>query len=94
MRKIMTAALVGAALAGAAGAAIAQPAVVVEERWGHWDPAWGVAPPAPPRVWNHYWRHHEDRWYGHVHNCMVRFTTYDPRRDMYRVHRRWVRCRD
>jgi len=29
-----------------------------------------------------------------MHQCMVRFKTYDPYRDMYRIHKRWVACRD
>ncbi|RAK60457.1 hypothetical protein DJ021_11895 [Phenylobacterium hankyongense] len=91
MRKLITAALAAAAFAGAAGVATAQPVVV--ERYGHWDHAWGVVPPPPPRAMRH-WRGHEAAWYGHVHNCMVRSHYYDPRRDMYREGRRWVPCND
>ncbi len=91
MRKIITAALAAASLIGTAGAASGQ--TVVVERYGRWEPAWGVAPPAPNHRWRH-WRGHEANWYGHVHNCMTRYTTYDARRDMYRVHKRWVACRD
>lgn len=93
MRKLLMAGLAAAMLAGTAGVASAQ--TVVVERWGHWDPTWGVAPPPPPpRVV--YWRHHEhDRdWYGHVHHCMVTYHRYDPRRDMYYEGSRWVPCRD
>jgi hypothetical protein len=88
MRKLILAALAGATLVGA-GAASAQ---VVVERYGHWDPAWGAAPPPPPaRVT--YWRHHrhENEWYEHVHNCMTH-ERYDARRDMYFEHRHWVAC--
>jgi len=91
MRRILTAALAGAALLSAAGAASAQ--TVVVERYGHWDPTWGAEPGPPPRAVG-YWRHHREDWYGHVHNCMVRFHYYDARRDMYREGRRWVRCHD
>jgi hypothetical protein len=92
MRKMMTASLAALMLAGA-GMASAQ-TVVVHERWGHWDPTWGADPGPPPhRYWRH-WRGHEADWYGHVHNCMVKFQRYDPRRDMYYEGHRWVPCRD
>ena len=91
MRKLLFAGLAAATLIGSAGASIAQPVVV--ERYGHWDNAWGAPPPPPMHSWRH-WRGHEDRWYGHVHNCMVRYHGYDPHRDMYREGRRWVRCID
>jgi hypothetical protein len=97
MRKILFAGLAAAALMG--GAAVsstagAQPTVVVEERYGRWDPAWGVTPPPPLPAWS-YWRgEHEREWYGHVHNCMVRYQRYDPARDMYYEGHRWVSCRD
>lgn len=87
MRKLITAGLAVAALAGAASVATAQPVVV--ERYGHWDNAWGAAPPPPHR----HWHGRPADWYGHVHTCMTRYTTYDPHRDMYRVHNRWVACR-
>jgi hypothetical protein len=88
MKKLISA---GLAAAGAAGAACAQPVVV--ERYGHWERTWGDAPPPPPaRV--AYWRHHRADWYGHVHNCMVRYHGYDARRDMYMEGHRWARCRD
>jgi hypothetical protein len=92
MRKIMFAGLAVAALLGASGAASARQ-VVVEERYGHWDPAWGVAPPAPHHSW-HRWHGRESAWYGHVHNCLVRYHTYDAHRDMYREGHRWVACND
>ncbi|HEX4708859.1 hypothetical protein [Phenylobacterium sp.] len=91
MRKLMFAGLVAATLVGAAGASSAQPVVV--ERYGRWEPAWGAAPPPPLHSWRH-WRGHEGDWYGHVHNCMVRYHGYDPHRDMYREGRRWVMCHD
>ena len=91
MRKLLFAGLAAATLIGAAGASAAQPVVV--ERYGHWDRGWGDPPPPPMHSW-HRWRGHEARWYGHVHNCMVRYSTYDARRDMYRHGRRWVRCVD
>lgn len=96
MRKLLFAGLAAAALAG--GVAVSSTAgaqtVVVEERYGHWDPAWGVVPPPPLPAWA-YWRgEHEHEWYGHVHNCMVRYKGYDPRRDMYYEGHRWVSCRD
>jgi hypothetical protein len=95
MRKLLTAGLALAAGVGASSitfeAANAQPVVV--ERYGHWDDTWGRAPPPPLRRW-HNWRGHETNWYGHVHNCMVRYHGYDARRDMYREGRRWVACRD
>ena len=94
MRKLMFAGLAAATLMGAAGAASvssAQPVVV--ERYGHWDNTWGHAPPPPLHKW-HRWRGHEADWYGHVHNCMVRYHGYDARRDMYREGRRWVACTD
>jgi opacity protein-like surface antigen len=90
MRKLLFAALAAATLAGAAGAASAQPVVV--ERYGHWDSAWGVAPPPPRAAWRR-WRGHEHEWYGHVHTCMVH-PGYDARRDMWRDGHRWVACVD
>jgi opacity protein-like surface antigen len=91
MRKLLFATLAAAALMGAAaGSATAQPVVV--ERYGHWDPAWGAAPPPPMHRW-HRWRGHEAEWYGHVHTCMVH-KGYDPHRDMYREGHRWVSCAD
>jgi hypothetical protein len=90
MRKLLFAGLAAASLLGAASASSAQ---VVVERYGHWDPAWGAAPPAPMHRW-HRWRGHEGEWYGHVHNCMVKFHGYDPRRDAYLEGRRWVPCSD
>jgi hypothetical protein len=91
MRKLILAGLTAALLAGASGAAaIAQPV----ERWGHWDPAWGAAPPPPSRALMRRWRGRETGWYDHVHGCMARYHAYDPRRDMYREGRRWVACRD
>ena len=92
MRKLITAAILAASLAGVAGAASAQ-GVVVVERYGHWDPAWGSAPPAPHAGWRR-WRGHETGWYNHVHSCSVRYRFYDARRDMYRTGHRWVACRD
>lgn len=51
MRKLLFATLAAAALMGAAaGSATAQPVVV--ERYGHWDPAWGAAPPPPMHRWH------------------------------------------
>jgi len=97
MRKLFFAGLAAAtAVTGAAAsfATVAQAQqVVVEERYGHWDPAWGVAPPPPMHRW-HRWHRHEGEWYGHVHNCMVRYGHYDARRDMYMEGHRWVACRD
>ena len=95
MRKLLFAGLAAATLMGGAAVtatATAQPVVV--ERYGHWDPAWGAQPPPPMRTW-HAWRgDHERVWYEHVHNCMVRYHGYNPHRDMYYEHRRWVRCSD
>jgi len=91
MRKLIFAGLAAALFAGAAGASSAQPVLV--ERYGHWEPAWGAAPPPPSHRWHH-WRGHEADWYGHVHNCMVRYHGYDAHRDMYREGRRWVMCHD
>jgi hypothetical protein len=97
MRKFMIAGLAAAMAAGTGAAAIAtstsaQPVVV--ERYGHWDPAWGVVPPAPMHRWRHWRGDREHAWYGHVHNCMTRYSGYDARRDMYLEGRRWVSCRD
>jgi hypothetical protein len=99
MRNLMFAGLAIAALAGSgatavATAAAAQPTIVVQERYGHWDPAWGVVPPAPSHRWRHWRGEREHAWYGHVHNCVVRYHTYDARRDMYLEGRRWVSCHD
>lgn len=91
MRRMLMAGLAAAMLAGSAGVAGAQ--TVVVERWGHWDPAWGADPGPPPRVVARHWRHRENHWYEHVHRCMVH-ERYNPRRDMYFEHRRWVTCRD
>ena len=91
MRKLLMAGVAAALLAGSAGAAGAQ--TVVVERWGHWEPTWGVQPPPPPRRVG-YWRHHERDWYGHVRHCSVTYHRYDPRRDMYYEGRRWIPCRD
>jgi hypothetical protein len=90
MRKLMIAGLAVATLLGAASTSSAQ---VVVERYGHWDQGWGVAPPPPHHAWRR-WRGHEGAWYGHVHNCMVRYHGYDARRDMYREGHRWVACVD
>jgi hypothetical protein len=90
MRKLMIGGLAAATLLGAASTSSAQ---VVVERYGHWEPAWGSAPPPPHHGWRR-WRHHEANWYGHVHNCMVRYHGYDARRDMYREGHRWVACVD
>ena len=93
MRKLILAGLAATAMCAGVGAASAQ-TVVVQERWGHWDPTWGHEPGPPPHaMWRH-WRGHEANSYGHVHNCMVRYHTYDAHRDMYRVGHRWVACRD
>jgi len=86
MRKLLFATLAAATLLG--GAATAQPV----ERWGHWDPTWGVAPPPPHAGWRR-WHGHEAEWYGHVHTCMGR-PGYDARRDMWRDGHRWVACAD
>jgi hypothetical protein len=92
MRRLILAGLAATALVSG-GAASAQ-TVTVQERWGHWDPTWGHQPGPPPHaMWRH-WRGHEANYYGHVHNCMVRYHTYDAHRDMYRVGHRWVACRD
>ncbi|THD64024.1 hypothetical protein [Phenylobacterium sp.] len=88
MRKLLFAGLAAATLIGAAGVAGAQPV----ERYGHWDPAWGAAPPPPLAKW-HRWRGHEADWYGHVHTCMTHHG-YDPRRDAYMDGHRWVTCAD
>jgi len=96
MRKLMLAGVAAAsALAGgvATFATVAQAQPVVVERYGHWDPTWGEAPPPPMHRWHH-WRGREAEWYGHVHNCMVRYHGYDARRDMYMEGRHWVACRD
>ncbi len=55
MRKLLFAGLAAATLLGAASGSSAQ---VVVERYGHWDPAWGAAPPAPMHRWRQ-WRGHE-----------------------------------
>ena len=90
MRKLIIAGLAAASVIGGAGAALGQPVVV--ERWGHWDPAWGADPGPPPHAMWRRWHHRENAWYGHVHNCMVRYQRYDWRRDMYYEGHRWVRC--
>ncbi|MDB5441886.1 MAG: hypothetical protein JWP86_1155 [Phenylobacterium sp.] len=90
MRKLIIAGLAAASLLGGAGVAVGQPVV---ERWGHWDPTWGADPGPPPRALARHWRHRENHWYEHVHNCMGR-ERYNPHRDMYWEHRRWVPCRD
>jgi hypothetical protein len=98
MRNLMFAGLAIATLAGSGAAAVATVAaaqpVVVEERYGHWDPAWGVAPPAPSHRWHNWRGEHEHEWYAHVHNCMVRYHGYDAHRDMYYEGHHWVSCRD
>ena len=86
MRRVILAGLALASLVGA-GSAVAQ------ERWGHWDPTWGPDPGPPPGAVAHHWRHRENQWYAHVHQCMGR-SHYDAHRDMYRVGHRWVSCRD
>jgi hypothetical protein len=96
MRKLLFAGL--AAAMAVSGSAVATGAgaqtIVVHERYGHWDPAWGVVPPPPLHSWHH-WRGERARgWYSHVHNCMVKYKTYDPHRDMYMIERRWVPCND
>jgi hypothetical protein len=107
MRKLMTfgfaAVLSASALAASAQpprpAHPAQPAhrapaahpAPAAQRYGHWDPVWGDLPPPPPRTVT-YWRTNQRNWYPHVRNCMVRYKSYDPRRDEYRVGNRRVRC--
>ncbi len=95
MRNLLTAGLAAASLITGATAftGVAGAQTVVVERYGHWDPTWGAAPPPPMRRWRH-WRGHEANWYNHVHGCMVRYHGYDARRDMYREGRRWTMCRD
>jgi hypothetical protein len=51
-----------------------------------WDPAWG-AQVMPPRGWNH-----KRHWNHHVGACRTKYATYDAHRDMYQVHKKWVRC--
>ncbi|HEY0436774.1 MAG TPA: hypothetical protein VGC92_09050 [Phenylobacterium sp.] len=96
MRKLLCAGLALATLAtgGAAVATSAAAQPVIVERYGHWDPDWGVAPPPPLPRWRHWRGEYARNWYPHVHNCMVRFHTYDPRRDMYLEGHRWVPCAD
>ena len=93
MRKLMIASLAAALCGGAALQGAAQ-TVAVQERWGHWDPVWGHDPGPPPRAMLRHWHGRENAWYGHVHNCMVRYKGYDSHRDMYRVGHRWMACRD
>ncbi len=89
MRKLMLAGFTAALLSAASYSSAQVPA----ERYGHWDPSWGDAPPAPQHQWRR-WQGHEGEWSSHVHNCMVRFPTYDAHRDMYRKGRRWIACVD
>jgi hypothetical protein len=97
LKKLVLTSLAAAALATAlSGSALAQRPLGDRDRDGvpnivdphddRWDPAWGPQV-MPPRRWNH--RHH---WNHHVGLCHAKFSTYDPHRDMYRVHNRWVRC--
>ena len=98
MKKIVTIGLAVLTLASAAtsGAAYAQRPLgdkehdgvpnAVDPQGDRWDPAWGRAVPAP-RHWNreHHWNHP-------VSFCREKYPTFDARCDMYRVHKRWVRC--
>jgi hypothetical protein len=97
MRKLLFAGLAAAVAVTGGAASFATTAdaqtVVVQERYGHWDPTWGAAPPPPMARW-HRWHEHQAEWYPHVHNCMVKYHGYDPRRDMYYEGHRWVPCRD
>lgn len=96
MRKLLFAGLAAASLMGgvAVSSAAGAQAIVVEERYGHWDPAWGAIPPPPMARWHHWRGDHMGRWYGHVHSCMTRYGHYDPRRDMYLEGRRWTSCHE
>ena len=97
MRRLMIAGLALASLAGTGAAAVATSSAaqtVVVERYGHWDPTWGEAPPPPMHRWRHWRGEYAHNWYPHVHSCMVKYHTYDPRRDMYLEGRRWVPCHD
>ena len=98
MKKLILTSLAAAAIATVAtGSALAQRHPLgdrdhdgvpnaVDPHDDRWDPAWGPQV-MPPRHWN---RHYG--WNHHVGLCHTRFATYDPHRDMYRVHNRWVRC--
>jgi hypothetical protein len=98
MKKFVTIGLAVLTLASAAasGGAYAQRPLGDKDRDGvpnavdrhddRWDPAWGRMV-APPRHWN---RSHQ--WNHHVGLCREKYPTFDPRRDMYRDHKRWVRC--
>ena len=97
MKKLVLISLAAATLATVgAGSAFAQRPLGDKDRDGipnavdphddRWDPAWG-AQVMPPRHWNHH-----QHWNHHVGLCHTKYSTYDPHRDMYRVHNRWVRC--
>ena len=57
--------------------------------YGNWNPGWGHRPPAPPSHWNR-----PNSWYQHVRACQMRYRSYNPRTDSYRLPSGgWRRCR-
>ena len=58
----------------------------VDPRDDRWDPAWGRVV-APPRYWGR-----RIGWNRHVGACLRTYRSYNPGRDSYYTHRRWIRC--
>jgi hypothetical protein len=57
--------------------------------YGIWNPGWGHRPPPPPSHWGR-----PGNWYQHVRACQMRYRSYDPRTDSYRLRPGvWRRCR-
>ncbi|MGR4865774.1 BA14K family protein [Caulobacter sp. LARHSG274] len=57
--------------------------------YGHWNPGWGHRPPPPPSHWGR-----PGSWYQHVRACQMRYRSYNPRTDSYRLRPgAWRRCR-
>jgi hypothetical protein len=96
MHKLLTIGLAAITLASAAAPVLAAPPLgdkdhdgipnAIDNHDDRWDPAWGAVVPAPRR-----WDRHRG-WNHHVSMCREKYPTYDARRDMYKMHRRWMRC--
>ena len=57
--------------------------------YGSWNPGWGHRPPPPPHGWGR-----PGNWYQHVRACQMRYRSYNPRTDSYRLRPGvWRRCR-
>jgi hypothetical protein len=96
MIKIFTVGLAALTLASAAAPSFAAPPLgdkdhdgipnVLDHHDDRWDPSWG-AEVGPPKGWNK-----GRMWNHHVGLCRGKYPSYDAHRDMYMMHKKWVRC--